>query len=623
MNPFLKFIPFLLLLIVFSAACNHDTDIGKKHYNKQAIDQESKKANLFFERSFDNELRRDPERMTWMGMKERNDEWTDRSDSFARHVHSLIENELQNLRDSIDYDKLDEATQISYMYFEYRLQLQLDNFRWRFHNYPLNQLNGIQSDLPAFLISKHRIDSKNDADAYISRLRKIPQVFRQVADGVHIRDSLGINPPAFVFPMLISDCRNIIRGQPFDNRAEKSPLLDDFISKISNVKSIPEKEKKNLIEQASRTLRDSVLRAYQSLISLLDDVGKKAGTDDGCWKFPDGDAFYQYQVRAISTLEINPDDLFEKGKAEVRRIHNEMLNILIETHWRNDNLHEFFDFVRKDSAFYFRNNAEGRKAYKNLETAFIDSMKLKLGLLFHVKPTAKLELKAVEPFREQSAAQAFYESPAADGSRPGTYYMNLSDMHDLPKYQAEAIAYHEGIPGRHMQVAVAQELAGLPSFRKNDGNLTYAEGWALYAELIPKECGMYKNPYSDFGRLANELFYSAKLVVDIGIHSRKWSRSQAIEYLIKNTPNTNEDCRKQVDRMIVWPANAISAKTGMMQILELRELARKELGDKFDLREFHDVLLSGGSLPLDMLADAVRTWIACRKLDKETVTSLR
>ena len=240
----------------------------------------------------------------------------------------------------------------------------------------------------------------------------------------------------------------------------------------------------------------------------------------------------------------------------------------------------------------------------------IDTMRTRLPEMFNTFPKADLIVKAVEPFREKGAGKAFYQRPAADGSRPGTYYANLYLMSAMPTYQMEALAYHEGIPGHHMQLAIAQELEGIPEFRKSGNVTAYTEGWGLYSEFLPKELGFYDDPYSDFGRLAMELWRAARLVVDTGLHDKKWTREEATQYLIDNTPNPESDCVKAIDRYIVMPGQATAYKIGMLKILELRERAKAALGDKFTLGEYHDIVLRDGPVPLAILEEKVDTWIA-------------
>ena len=277
-------------------------------------------------------------------------------------------------------------------------------------------------------------------------------------------------------------------------------------------------------------------------------------------------------------------------------------------------LQKMFKFMREDPRFYLPDTEEGKAEYLKRATQIIYTMRSRLDELFLTKPKAYVVVKAVEKFREKSAGKAFYQQPAPDGSRPGMFYVNLSDMKTTPTYELEGLAYHEGIPGHHMQIAIAQELNGVPKFRRLGSRYTaFTEGWGLYTELLPKEMGLYQDPYSDFGRLALELWRAARLVVDTGLHHKRWTRQQAIDYLIKNTPNAQADCVEAINRYIVSPSQATAYKIGMLKILELRAKAKKELGAKFDLRQFHDVVLTNGPVPLDILEELVDRWIKSKQ----------
>jgi uncharacterized protein (DUF885 family) len=277
-------------------------------------------------------------------------------------------------------------------------------------------------------------------------------------------------------------------------------------------------------------------------------------------------------------------------------------------------LKAFFKFMREDRQFYLSDTDEGRAKYLARAVEIIDEMKKRLDELFATKPKADIVVKAVEKFREQSAGKAFYQQPAPDGSRPGMFYVNLREMQSNPTYQLEALAYHEGIPGHHMQIAIAQELTNLPKFRKFGLRYTaYTEGWGLYSELTPKEIGLYQDPYSDFGRLALELWRAGRLVTDTGIHAKRWTRDQAIKYLEDNTSNSRADCVDSINRYIVMPSQATAYKIGMLKILELREKAKTQLGSKFDIRQFHEVVLTNGPVPLDVLEQLVDGWIKSKQ----------
>ena len=327
---------------------------------------------------------------------------------------------------------------------------------------------------------------------------------------------------------------------------------------------------------------------------------EKAGTEDGVWRFKDGDKFYATRLARITTTDYSAEKIHNLGLSEVARIHDEMKAIMKKVGFKGD-LQQFFAFMRDDPQFYYPDTAEGKAAYLAEATRIIDTMKSRLDELFIVKPKADMVVKAVEPFREQSAGKAFYEQPSMDGSRPGIYYANLYRMSGMPKYQMEALAYHEGIPGHHMQIAIAQELENVPKFRKFGGYTAYIEGWGLYTEFLPKEIGMYQDPYSDFGRLAMELWRACRLVIDTGIHSQGWSRQQALDFLSNNTSLSQANVRAEVDRYISWPGQALSYKMGEIKIRQLRAKAEQKLGNKFDLRAFHDALLANGALPLEIL----------------------
>ncbi|MEM6653850.1 MAG: DUF885 domain-containing protein, partial [Pseudomonadota bacterium] len=336
-----------------------------------------------------------------------------------------------------------------------------------------------------------------------------------------------------------------------------------------------------------------------------------AGLDDGAWKHPDGEAFYRDRLWQMTTTDMTADEIHTLGLNEVDRIHHEMRAIMRQVGFQGS-LQDFFDFTRTDPQFFKPNTDQGRAEYLAEATAMIDTMRTELPSVFNTFPRAEMVVKAVEPFREKAAGKAFYQRPAPDGSRPGVYYANLYRMQDMPLYQMEALAYHEGIPGHHMQLAISQELQGIPKFRKYGGYTAYTEGWGLYSEFLPKEMGFYQDPYSDFGRLAMELWRAARLVVDTGLHAKRWTRQDAIDYLLENTPNPEGDCRKAIERYIVMPGQATAYKIGMIKILDLREHARTRLGDAFDIRDFHDVVLKDGPVPLQILEENVEAWISAQ-----------
>jgi uncharacterized protein (DUF885 family) len=378
-----------------------------------------------------------------------------------------------------------------------------------------------------------------------------------------------------------------------------------------NQLDIDDNTKAALKKQANQALLTSVKPAYEGLIAFLKAQKERANSDHGVWKFPDGEAFYNMALKRTTTTDLTSDEIHNIGLSEVARIHNEMEVIKNQVGFEGT-LQEFFEFMKTDKQFYYPATQEGKDAYLAEAVHLIDSMKTRLDEIFITKPKADIMVKAVEPFREQSAGKAFYQRPAANGTRPGIYYANLYDMESMPIYQMEALAYHEGIPGHHMQLAIQQELEGIPMFRKFGGYTAYTEGWGLYSEFIPKEMGFYSDPYSDFGRLAMELWRACRLVVDTGIHAKKWTREEGIKYYTDNTPNAEFDAISMVERHIVMPSQATAYKIGMLKILELREKAKDAMGDKFDIREFHEVVISHGAIPLDVLEEFVVDYISSK-----------
>lgn len=574
---------------------------------------ESAKANAFFDRVYDEAVDRSPETQTQLGIRKDYGKWDDESEAHQAEDFALLAQHLAELKRDINYDALNHQTQLSYRLWVRQTEDAIEGYRWRYYNYPVNQMFGEHTGLVALLINMHTIGDVKDAQAYIDRLNALPVKFGQLIAGLEIRRAKGIVPPKFVFPLVLDSSRGIITGAPFDASGKPSAILEDFEQKVAKLPDTDPATRDRLVAEAKRALLNSVKPAYTALIGELESLQKVATDDDGVWKFPDGADYYRYELRQMTTTDLTADQIHELGLKEVARIHGEMEQIKAKVGFKGD-LHAFFKFMKEDPRFYFPNNAEGKAAYLAGATKIIDTMRGRLDELFLTKPKAAIVVKAVEPFRERESGGAFYEQPAIDGTRPGTYYVNLYDLNAVPKYEMEALAYHEGIPGHHMQIAIAQELQDMPKFRKFGTDYTaYVEGWALYCERIPKEMGFYSDPYSDFGRLSMELWRAARLVVDTGLHDKHWTRQQVLDWLHANTPNSDRDILSETNRYIVMAGQATAYKVGMLKILELRALAVKELGPKFDLRQFHDVVLKDGAVPLDILEENVRAWIATKK----------
>ena len=581
----------------------------------QQIASKSKRANAFYERIFEEGLSRSPEFLTYLGRKDRLGEWDDLSDEHAAKELEHSQRDLKQLK-TFDRAQLDPATALSFDLLEQSLKNDIEDYRWRLYNYPVNQMFGRHSSVVSLLINQHKISSIKDAEAYIARLNGVSVLFEQLIAGIEVRTAANIVPPKFVFPHVIRDSANIIQGAPFDD-GEPSILLADFSEKLDQLAKmesahLSETGKAKLLASATAALLGSVQPAYQSLIAHLTELEAAATNEDGVWKWNNGDSYYNVALKRTTTTDLTADEIHKIGLAEVDRIQGEMRLIKEQVGFEGD-LKAFMAFMRDDPQFYYANDDAGKTRYLSEATELIDNMKLRLNELFITQPKADLKVKAVEAFREQSAGKAFYQRPSEDGARPGLYYANLYDMMAMPTYQMEALAYHEGLPGHHMQLAIQQELEQIPKFRKFGGYTAYIEGWGLYSEFLPKEIGMYSDPYSDFGRLAMELWRACRLVVDTGIHSQRWTRAKGIQYYSDNTPNALSDVVKMVERHVVMPSQATAYKIGMLKILQLRQSAKTALGEGFDIRAFHDEILKYGPLPLNVLEAKIDAWVAGQK----------
>tara|TARA_B110000090_G_scaffold199017_1_gene238464 strand:- start:89 stop:1915 length:1827 start_codon:yes stop_codon:yes gene_type:complete len=597
----------ILCAVTLFISCNKEST---KVYTDAEITAESKKVNDFFQKSFDDNVDNYPEYQTRLGIKKDYGKLNDNSPAAAERDLNINKEELQWLTDSVNVAALSKDALLSYKLFKQGVENNIDDYKYRLHNYPVNQMFGAQSGKPAFLINMHRIDSISDAEAYVSRLNGFNTYFTQLVENLKAREAIGVVPPVFVYDKVVQDSENILVGQPFDTSNTESTLLKDFMKKVNKLE-IDTEAKSALEKQAKDALMTSVKPAYEVLISFMKGQKGRANSDHGAWKFPDGEAFFNNALKRTTTTDLTANEIHQIGLDEVARIHEEMDAIRVKVEYEGT-LQDFFEFMKTDKQFYYSADKEGKAAYLKDAVHLIDSMKTRLDEIFITKPKADIMVKAVEAFREQSAGKAFYNRPAADGSRPGIYYANLYDMESMPTYQMEALAYHEGIPGHHMQLAIQQELEDVPMFRKFGGYTAYTEGWGLYSEFIPKEMGFYADPYSDFGRLAMELWRACRLVVDTGIHVKKWTREEGIKYYTDNTPNAVMDGVKMVERHIVMPSQATAYKIGMLKILELRKKAKDALGEKFDIREFHEVVISHGAIPLNVLEDFVDEYIASK-----------
>lgn len=588
---------FFILLLLFFIGCT-----GTK-----VSEDEIKEANQFFESIFLDQVQESPEFQTRLGYKSNYDQWDDITwEQRKRKIRKAIYN-LKYLHDTIDYDKLDEATKISYRLIERRFERQIESNDYIFNSYPVTHRGGKHSSIPSFLINYHNVDDEDDIKDYLKRLRNIEPLMDDLIRELKFRDDLDIFAPQFVYPHAIKVCQNIISGYPFEDVKKRNVLFNDFSKKLDKL-DLSGPVKTRYLSEAEAILVTIVNSSYRKLIDFLSTQETKATDNFGVWKYKDGAEYYQFQLDGYTTLGLTPEQIHATGLQEVERIHQEIYGIMEATQFEGT-LQDFFEFMRTDPQFYYPDNQKGRDAYLNQVNVIMDTLTANIDQLFNGLPSIPFVVKAVEPYREESAGIAFYQRGKADGSRPGIYYANLYTMQDMPTYKLENLAYHEAIPGHHLQISTVLETKGMPSFRKYGGYSVYSEGWALYSEALPKEVGLYKDPYSDFGRLSGELWRACRLVVDTGIHHYRWTREEGIEYYRSNTANPEGECVKMVERHIVWPGQAVSYKIGMLKIQELRQYAHTELGEKFSLQDFHDIVLKNGAMTMDILQDVVYQWV--------------
>ncbi|MEY3703628.1 MAG: hypothetical protein RLZZ561_1248 [Pseudomonadota bacterium] len=558
------------------------------------------------------ELARSPLAKSYRGIVDADyGKWDDFSDAAEAEDLKADQAALAEMRRRFDPAKLSPDSLLSYRLFEKKVARSADSYRYRDYGYVFDQMNGAQSQLPAFLINIHRVTSKADAQAYISRLNGMGPGLRQAIAQSKARADKGIMPPKWVYPYVINDAKNVVAGFPFTKTNVDAPLYADIKGKIEKL-GLTDADKAALLQQATDALLTSVKPAYAELVAEMERQQAMAGTEDGVWRFKDGAGYYAQLLKNYTTTDLNGDQIHALGLAQVARIHGEMREIMAKTGFQGS-LQDFFAFIRTDQRFYAPNTEEGRALYLSETEKAKQQVTALLPQYFGILPKAPLVVKRVEPFREKSAGKAFYQGPSPDGTRPGTYYANLYDMADMPLVEVDALFYHEGLPGHHLQRTIQTELTNVPPFRRFGGFTAYTEGWGLYSEKLAKDMGLYPDPYRDFGRLQLELHRAIRLVVDSGLHHKKWTREQAIQYVKDNSADAPGGIVKAIERYVVYPGQATAYMVGRLKISALRDLAQKELGPKFDYRAFHDVILKDGPVPLDMLEDQVKAWIAKTK----------
>lgn len=581
----------------------------------EEVAAETARLNEWFDAKFEEQLDFSPISRTFLGDKKDYDKIDDLSEEAQTAQLEWQRQTVEDMKASFDRNKLTAEAKTSYDIWIYQYERASAADKFRRNGYVFTQMQGPQAFLAQFLIAFHKVDELSDMEAYIARIGGGARGLGQLLESAQLNAEAGSRPPRFAYDGVIEQSRNLITGAPFEGEGD-SPVWADAQGKVDALLAAGkiDQAKADELKAAARTaLVEQWGPAYEALIAWFEE--DRPNSDEiatGVGKNPNGAAYYADRLAASTTTDMTPEEVHQLGLSEVARIKGEMEAIKAQVGFEGT-LQEFFTFVRDDPQFYYPNTDEGRQAYIDAATAHLDFINTKLPDYFGILPKAGLVVKRVEAFREQPGAAQHYFPGTPDGSRDGVYYAHLSDMGAMPIPQLEVIAYHEGNPGHHMQISIAQELTSVPKFRTQAGFTAYSEGWGLYSELLAKEMGAYEDPYSDFGRLTTEIWRAIRLVIDSGVHSKGWTEEEAVAYFMANSPAAEGQIRSEVQRYIVWPGQATAYKVGMLKILEIREAARAELGDKFDIKGFHDTVLGGGALPLELLERRVNEWVASVK----------
>jgi uncharacterized protein (DUF885 family) len=568
---------------------------------------EDARLNAFLDAAFEESIATNPQFLTSLGSKRLYHRLNDYTDAYRQQQLALSEAQLARLHAEFTPERLSPAARISYRLFEEQVEDSRASFAWRWHGFPATNNGSPMGSIPVFLINNHRIDSVEDAEAYVSRLREVERVMNEISANVRRQAAMGIVPPRFNFAPVRADARRVLTGAPFTSGGD-SAVFADFRAKVGRL-TAPDDVKARLISEAREALTGPFRRGYDVMLRTLEEIEPRASGNNGAWSLPNGTEYYANRLRNSTTTDLTADQIHQIGLQQVERIHAEMERIKDRVGFRGT-LREFFRHITEGQEFKYPNTEEGRQQYLADARRVIAQTMEAAPRFFRRLPRAPLEVRAVEPWRQETAAVAFYNSPSADGSRPGIFYVNLADMNQVLRPQVEGIAHHEGAPGHHFQIALAQELPGVPKFRRFGGYGAYAEGWGLYAERLSQEMGFYQDPYSEFGMWSLSLWRAIRLVLDTGIHAQRWSRERAIAYFLENGLLSERDATREVERYFNNPGQATSYMIGQLKILELRDRARQALGSRFDIRDFHAVVLENGSLPLDVLEEQVNEYIA-------------
>jgi len=563
-----------------------------------SLESRRKALNDLLAEQWEYKLRTSPVFASFLGDKR----WNDKLDDFSQEAIDKDLDETQKFLtrfQAIDNSGFPEQEALNQVLIVRSLQMQLEGARFKPWEMPVDQQNGVQIELPR-LVSVLSFESVKDYEDYLSRLGQIPRLLDQTV--VQMRKGINdkLMPPRFLLEKAANQCNAVASEE-----LEKSAFAQPF---STFPKSISESDQKRLRAAGLAVVKDSVLPAYARFTTFVrNEYVPRGRTEPGVWSLPDGGARYRFEIRRMTTTELTPDQIHEIGLKQVDEIEAEMLTLAHKLGFKD--LASLNDHIKSERSFYATSGQQLLELYRN----YVQQMEPELPKLFGRLPKNKLIVIPMEASVSRNAVPADYTDGTADGSRPGHINVNESDPEHRLVLNIEAIAYHEGIPGHHLQISLAQELPDLPAFRRYAGYTAFVEGWALYSERLGKEVGRYQDSYSDYGRLENEMWRAIRLVVDTGVHDKHWSRDQMVAYFHRYTAMDEPNVQSEVDRYIAWPGQALAYKLGQLEILKLRQYAKDQLGDRFNIRDFHDEILDGGALPLEVLDKRVQAWVDGRR----------
>ncbi|MEO1574173.1 MAG: DUF885 domain-containing protein [Pseudomonadota bacterium] len=539
-----------------------------------------------------------------LGIRAHNAELGDISPAKAEQDFATIRSIYDDLH-KYDRDKLTGQTAMSFDILSFFLEQQAQAEKFMWHDYPVTQLGGVQSNLPDFMSGIHHLGDGTDCEHYIARLNLVPEFFQQAEQQLDKRAEVGVVTPRFALEGALQQVNKFLDTAPQDN-----VLYATYMERIGKLDDEGKADCEALGPQVLNALTTSVRPAYEQLGTRIESLLQTAEGNHGVWSLPDGDEYYAVKLREHTTTDITPQRVHELGLAEVARIGAEMDAILTAEGYTEGSVGQRMSALAQEDRFRFPNTDEGREAALEEYRRIIRDIETGMSEMFDLTIESPMEVRRIPEFREDGAPGAYYQGPAQDGSRPGVFYANLRNMDEVPKYGMRTLAYHEAVPGHHYQTALQTELKDVAMLRRLLGFTAFAEGWALYAERLAWEQGFQTDPYDNLGRLQDEMMRAVRLVVDSGLHYKRWTREQAIDYMHDNTGQDRASVTTEIERYLVWPGQATAYKIGMLKILELRERARDALGEKFDIRAFHRTVLENGDIPLFLLEQQVDAYIA-------------